>query len=361
MTPPTDRVSPYAGAPDRPVFIGACPRSGTTLLRTMLNNHPALAIPRETRHLPYVWDIRSRFADLGDNETKEALATQIARRKWTRADRFGLPRKKLWQRLVDAPPTLGSVLGTGYLVYAEQTGKPRWGDKRPMYARYLDAIYALFPDAQFINVVRDPRGSAASIRKVGWYDGQVGPGVELWERSVASVDPWRSRLAPDQLIDVRYEDLVADPKAELTRITTFLGIDADVDTMLTFYEEVDETSEKFHSKLAEPVSTASVDAWQQSLDDTEVALVESIVGPLMDRFGYERRARGIAVPVELHRSYDAQRAKRDRERLPLLREERRLRFRRRRPVAARLTTGQLAGHKPMRPPKLRARVMGRPQ
>jgi hypothetical protein len=311
--------------------------------------------------LPFVWENRDKWGDLRDDANREKLATQIARRKWTRAGRFGLPPKELWQRLADAPPTLGSVLGTCFLTFAETTGKSRWGDKRPMYSRYLDAVFSLFPDAQFVNVVRDPRGAVASIRKVGWYEGDIGPAVELWERSVASVDPWRKHLAADQLIDVRYEDLVAAPDIELMRITDCLGLEPAVEQMLHYYEELDEVSQRFHAKLAQPVSASSVDSWTKELSDDEVALVEQVTAPYMERFGYARKATGVDVPTAVSATYEAQRAKREKERDLLYKRERSLRWRYRYPVAARLTTGQLARHRRMRRPPLRQRVMGRPQ
>jgi len=327
----------------------------------MLNNHPALAIPRETRFLPFVWENRDKWGDLRNDANREKLATQIARRKWTRAGRFGVPPKDLWRRLADAPPTLGSVLGTCFLAFAETTGKSRWGDKRPMYSRYLDAVFSLFPDAQFINVVRDPRAAVASMKKLGWYQGRPGPAIELWDRSVRSVDPWRKFLAPDQLLDVRYEDLVTETEEELRRITGFLGLaPGAIDDMLRYYEDLDETSKKFHSKLRGPVTTSSVDTWTETLTPEEIALVERVAGSLLDRFGYDERSPGCKVPADVWEGYTAQRRKRARERRVFLKHEFKLAVRYRFPIAAQLTSGQRLGLPAGRQPRLLSRVMGRP-
>jgi hypothetical protein len=83
-----------------------------------------------------------------------------------------------------------------------------------MYARYLDAVFSFFPDTQFVNIVRDPRAAVASMRKLGWFEGHIAPGVGLWDRSLRAVEPWRDSLYDDQFYDLRYEDLV-DPARQV--------------------------------------------------------------------------------------------------------------------------------------------------
>jgi hypothetical protein len=353
--------SPYVACTDRPIFIGACPRSGTTLLRTMLNTHPQIAIPRETRFLPYLWDNRERWRDLDERANRNRLAKQIARRDWTRADRLETPRPAMVSRLTAAPPTLGSVVGTCFVMYAEATGKQRWGDKRPMYSRYLDAIFSMFPDAQFVNIIRDPRASVASMRKLGWFHGEIAPGLELWERSLRAVEPWRKVLHHDQYLDLRYEDLVTDPVDLLTGVSSYLGLSPDtIPTMLAYHEHVDETATRYHARLREPVSTDSVRTWDAVLDADEVALIEQVVGSWMDRFGYERVATGRRAPAALVESYEhrRQRARRERMRIELDELKRLVRYRD--PVAARLTSGQREIGKRVAMPLFRRRHIGKP-
>ncbi len=213
LSPHGEALSKFAPQLDRPVVIGGCPRSGTTLLRTMLHCHPEIAIPRETRFVLESWLQRTKFGDLEDVANRRRLASWIFERKESQANRLGLDEEEAIERLVAAPPTLGSLLATCFVMYAERNGKPRWGDKRPMYATRLSAIWDLFPNAQFIHVVRDPRACVASVRKLGWYNGKVAPALELWERSIHTVNAWRPKLSADQLLEVKYEDLVTAPEA----------------------------------------------------------------------------------------------------------------------------------------------------
>jgi hypothetical protein len=333
-------TSAYSGCNDRPVFVGACPRSGTTLLRTMLNTHPDLAIPRETRYLLSIWEHRNKWAGLEERRKRHRMAKVIYEAEWTRADRLRTTKDEAVARFDEVTPTLGSLLGSTLALYADATGKKRWGDKRPMYARYLDAVFAMFPDAQYVNVVRDPRASVASMRKLGWYDGDVIPAIELWLRSVDAVGPWRRRLGPDQFFDLQYEDFVADPESGLTRITSYLGLSPDaIPTMLRYYEKNDETAEKYHWRLNEPVTTDTLRAWESVLDPGEVALIEKVAGDRMATLGYERTT-DDAPPAALSRAYSARRRKvmKWRRRIELTELRRRLDYRE--PVMAKLTSGQ---------------------
>jgi hypothetical protein len=335
--PDPSASSPYAGTPDRPVFVGACPRSGTTLLRTMLHSHPGLAVPRETRFLLGVWQRRERFGDLTQAANRRKVARWIVKTKNTGFDRLKVEPEAFFARAKEAPPTLGSVLEACFALYAEVHDKKRWGDKRPIYAQHLDAIFALFPSAQFVNLVRDPRAAVASTRKLGWYGGDIVPAVDLWARSVRSAERWRGRLAADQFHQVRYEDLVADPRPVLDGITGFTGLDpAGVDDMLAFYESSDlPPSQKYHPLVSSPVTTQAMRAWEEQLGREEVAFVEKALGPLMGRYGYEPVAGDVTPPAEMRQRYARVRRQQALSRVRNGLRDTKLRFTYRQPVAAR--------------------------
>jgi hypothetical protein len=297
-----ETLSEFAGQPQRPVIIGGCPRSGTTLLRTMLHSHPELAIPRETRFVIEAWQRRKKFGDLSDLTNRHRLARWIFKRKKSQARRLGLDPEEAVARLVAAPPTLGSLLATCFLMYAENQDKPRWGDKRPMYAARMTAIWDLFPNAHFFHVVRDPRACIASLRKLGWYEGNIAAMVELWERSLKAVDAWRGKLAADQLLDVRYEDLVQDPEATLERVAAFAGLAGDeaaLEQMLRYHEVKEWRSQRYHANLSRPLDESRVAGWRETLELPEIAFIEGATAPLMQKWGYEPVAAGISVPAAL--------------------------------------------------------------
>jgi Sulfotransferase family len=305
-----ERLSTFVGQPDRPLIIGGCPRSGTTLLRTMLQAGPEVAIPRETRFVLETWRERRRFGDLRDADNRRRLARWIFTREETEAHRLGLEADDAVERLVASRPALGSMLTTCFVMFAEKHEKPRWGDKRPLYAARMSAIWDLFPNAHFIHVVRDPRACVASLRTLGWFEGEIAPMAALWEHSVKSVAGWRSRLAPDQLLDVKYEELVLDAQRTLRRVAEFAGLRADddaVEQMLRYQEVEEKRSRRHHSNLTQPLDASRVSGWKKTLEPREIAFIEQATRPLMERWSYEPVSDGVAAPAELLRGFTKQR------------------------------------------------------
>jgi Sulfotransferase family len=291
----------------RPVFVGGCPRSGTTLLRTMLNSHPDLAIPHETRILIDGYRRRAEWGDLADEENRRRLARWVVDRKVSRYRQLVEDADELVECMVAAPPTVGSVLSAGFRRYADRHGTPRWGEKRPSLVLNLDAVFAMFPDGLYVNIVRDPRAVVASIRKVGRQHGWGAHGIpgatDTWERSARAAERWRQQRS-DQCLEVQYEHLVADPAAVLGRIAVFLDLDAaGLDAMLRHQETADIHSRTLHSLVSQPVTTERVRAWEQALRPREIAFVESVLGDRMRRYGYEPVAKTVSVPPNLRRRH----------------------------------------------------------
>jgi hypothetical protein len=305
----------------------------------MLNTHPALAMPHETRFLIAGWERRAVFGDLSDPQNRRRVAKWIAARPKSRLYRLGVELEELIAALEAAPPTIGSVLGAPFALYAERQGKGRWGDKRPSHAQHLDAIFAMFPHAQFVNMVRDPRATVASVRKIGWYGGDLAAGAALWLRSLRAVDRWRRRLAPDQVLDIQYEELVHGPRRSLERIADFLGLSPDgVDTMMRFHESSDVPADRtFHPRIASPVTTDAVRAWEAALTSEEVAFVEHVLGAEMRRYGYEPAATDTPVPDGMVDRYRKLMRLRVRKRLQRQLGEAKLKLTYRYPVAAQLS------------------------
>ncbi len=121
---PDDTASP------RPIFIVGCPRSGTTLLRRIVDSHPSISCGPETRIL---WGFRT-----------------MEENNWDSLVGFGLSRHQWHANVRDFFETL-------HRNYAEQQHKPRWADKSPDYALMLDYIDELYPECQIIHIVRNPR------------------------------------------------------------------------------------------------------------------------------------------------------------------------------------------------------------
>ena len=179
----------------RPIFIVGCQRSGTTMLRLMLDSHPNISCGPETRFL-------QDFAKL----TSES---------WDRLSLYGFP-KSYW---LDKAAEFFDSFQTEY---AKSRGRTRWADKTPRYALSLAYINDLFPTCQIVHVIRDGRDVVASHRDRWGYRSAL-KAVEKWPRYIKAARRVGERLPDDRYIEVRYEDLVLDTEATLRTLLADLG------------------------------------------------------------------------------------------------------------------------------------------
>jgi hypothetical protein len=276
------------------VFVLGCPRSGTTLLQVMLHSHPRIAIPPETRFVVAAYRDRERYGDLRDPAARRAVAEWITTDPRTQFADLGLPAEDVVDRLTRAEPTIGSLVAEVLAAYAERFGKPRWGDKRPGYWRDLDVILRMFPDAQIVHLVRDGRACVASLLRMPWWKGGFDGAVATWRMALRRCAGYGARLGAGSYIELRYEDLVADPQPELRRLCAFLGEDF-ADAMARpelLAGEVVPERKRWHRRTRAGVDASRVEAWQRELEPRQIGLIELVAGRELRRHGYRLSGAG---------------------------------------------------------------------
>lgn len=141
-----------------PFFIVGSARSGTTLVRMILNSHPGVAVPPESRFIVELWR-GEKAVDVG--ETLAALAAHPRFQLWS------LPIEKVREQLgPTARAPYAEIMTAAYTAYAKSRGKTRWGDKTPRYVQHIPLLAELFPDARFVHIIRDGRNVALSYADV---------------------------------------------------------------------------------------------------------------------------------------------------------------------------------------------------
>lgn len=284
--------SKFAGQANRPVLIGACPRSGTTLLRGILDNHPDLAVVGETNFIFWLVRHRAEFGNLRKEANRRKLAEWLfdGEGRGQKRVQGSTPRDEAVQRMVDGGTTLGSMFAAIFQMHADRHRKPRWGDKRPGYAGFIQLMFELYPNAQFVNLVRDPRGAVASQLPLGWDkpEATLASSTATWETSIQRVDDYSERLRPDQLLDVRFEDLVRNPSAEVRRICDWATLPADdeVITRMITNKRRGFFREGWHDRLNEEIDTTPIANWRERMEPAQIAFVEHVTAPYLERLGY---------------------------------------------------------------------------
>ena len=264
--------------PPFPFFVG-CGRSGTTLVRALVDAHPDMAIPPESHF------VVAEAPPRGEPFDAAALLDALAA-----SDRFAL-----WG--LDPGDVAAAVAGTAgypdavravFALWAERAGKPRYGDKTPGYVVHVAAIARLFPEAVFVHVIRDGRDVAASFLDVGWA-ASAEEAARHWALRVRRGRRGGRALGPGRYHELRYEDLVADPEPALRGVCDAVGLAFDP-AMLDHRARADEVARTtshpgYHRHLAEPVRPDLRD-WRSDLTPSEQARVELVAGSLLAELGY---------------------------------------------------------------------------
>jgi hypothetical protein len=226
MPPPLDPM---------PFLVGA-PRSGTTLLRFMLDAHPALAIPPETGFLAGAAELVSDACDARERLFRLVTTSPPAAPSWPD---FGLDSNEFRQRLGAIEPfDIAEGFRAFYRMYAERQGKPRYGDKTPGYCEHIGVIERILPESRFVHIIRDGRDTALSLRPLWFAPGRDMKTLALfWRQRVESGRAAGARARA--YLEVRYENLVRDPRSVLEPVCAFLELDFDP-AMLRYWERTPE-------------------------------------------------------------------------------------------------------------------------
>ncbi len=288
-----------AGQAPAPFIVGMT-RSGTTLLRLMLDAHPELAIPPETHFLP---EVIAAFKK-GRTEPEQVIEVMKENRRWPD---FDIAPEVMLERLRAAAPLEepGDAIRAFYRLYAEREGKPRWGDKTPGYATKMRRIWRALPEARFVHMIRDGRDVAVSLerRSSGLSTKEV---ANRWSHRIRKTRGL-AKILP-HYAEIRYEDLVTDPEGVLRKVSAFVELDYDP-AMLSYHERSQErlrelerplraeegkrglTAEsrlEAHAMTAEPPRPDRVGAWREELSPENIAIFEKRAGGLLEELGYDR-------------------------------------------------------------------------
>jgi Sulfotransferase family len=284
-----------------PLVLLGVSRSGTTLLRVILDRSPGIAIPDESFFVPLLARRHRRRIDRA--RFLDDLSRLPTLRTW------GLEPSEVAPRLQDGMAT-GSAIAAIFEAYAAKAGKPRWGDKTPMYMRHLQLLERLFSDARYVHLIRDGRDAAASFLRMPegtftrtWAHPETAAEFAcLWRIEVQAARELGRRVGPSRYFEARYEGLVADPESTVRGICSFADLPFE-QAMLDYTDAVDVSAKPHQQRLLQP-PTAGVRDWRTELEPADARAFEAVAGSLLAELGYELleappRAPGAAARARL--------------------------------------------------------------
>jgi hypothetical protein len=266
---------------DRPIFVVGHPRSGTTLLASMLGRHPAIASTPETLYMTEgQFQLRRSFA--------AGPAATAARMQNTRLRHMPFTEEEFARELagigtLDAPAVFATVLD----MFRRRQDKPRVLEKSPVHIRHIRELLTWFPDARILWIVRDGRACVSSLMQVKWASSDPTVLGRGWVRNMAFALQ-AEREAPASIKRVSYEGLVAEPEAVIRDVEAFVRVSHD-GAVLDHNRKV-ETVSKFEMgwkrRASEPILAARAEAWRSELSHEARQRLAIVMNPMLERLGY---------------------------------------------------------------------------
>ncbi len=274
--PPT--LVPVAHPDKSPIFIIGTGRSGTTLLRQMLNAHPRIHITHEAGFYSY-----ARHAPK-DVSVRDWLERYFQTYSFAY---LGLSPATIRAAVPDPLPRADIVLAYQAILKqkAAQKGRGRWGDKNPLDTHNLAQIFSDFPDARVVYIMRDPRPTTLSFNRMPF-----GTASALFNCLLCRVQFDHIRPYLDRVLEVRLEDLTQDPQTTLRGILNYLGEEWD-EAVLDHVrhaatDDVPPLPWFVHATARKPDQGRSEGNWQQGLQPAWIRLIERLNRDAMARYGY---------------------------------------------------------------------------
>lgn len=268
-----------------PIYLAGADRSGTTLTYALLASHPHIAFPYLGSNM---WTFfYGQYGDLSHRENFERCLAAMLRYKNVLI--LNPDVERIRREFVQGEPTYGRLFALLHNHFLERTGKLRWGDKTSYIERYADPIFAAYPDATMLHLIRDPRDRYASaVRRWPQQKGQMGGATMRWLYSVGLAKR-NLKKYPEQYKIIRYETLVSQPEATLREICTFLGEDYD-SVMLTMSGANGYVGKGGNSSFErfEPakITTAAIGRYRKMLSRREIEFIQIFAGSTMREFDY---------------------------------------------------------------------------
>ena len=276
-----------------PVIVLGVGRSGTTLLRVMLDRSSELAIPYETFFVPQLAHRHGKRPRLDD------FLDDLGRLR-TLYD-WGITPDDVRPRLREGMTTSEAITAI-FETYAERQGKTRWGDKTPLYMQQLPLLERLFPDAVWIHLVRDGRDAALSFLELP--EGFSGKTWAQPRTAAQFAARWRTEIlaarklgrhAGERYLELRYEDLVAEPERELRGVCEHASLTWEAG-MLDHTRISDTAHMPEHRNLAQP-PTPGLRDWSSQMSREDALAFEEVAGDVLRGAGYELLEPGASYPT----------------------------------------------------------------
>jgi protein-tyrosine sulfotransferase len=264
-----------SSTPTAPIFIGGAGRSGTTLLRVILDSHPNICCGPELKVTPFiaqVWEVfQKSYPALEPYEITQNEITELFR--------------KMFQDLVSRR--------------LQKEGKQRIAEKTPDNIKYFQQLHYIFPESPLIHVMRDGRDVVCSLMTMDWINPMTGKSIDIVSDIRKASEYWVAQMqwgatalkhveARKKVIELRYENLVSHPEPILKRLFEVLN-EPWMPELLEFYkQERDLAGESSAEQVRRPIYKNAISRWEKDLTGKNKEIVKEVAGEMLIKAGYAK-------------------------------------------------------------------------
>lgn len=269
-------------------------RSGTNLLRVMIDQLPGFSAPQSTHELEYFTPLVPYYADLNDDEIflqfidDMCKCVELNPAKW---DGVKLDRQNIFNLCGER--NIVSIFESINTTAALQVkGASDWMSKCPNYISYSDSFEKHWgKNIKYIYMYRDGRDIALSFTKAVAGDKHHYFIAQEWARTQRAARALKDKIADDRFFSVSYEDLLENPESVCRATAEFIG-QPYTQEMLKYYEnksaKIAAASSSLWENIDKPINTSNTKKWLEQSNKLDIHIFESVAGDELEVLGYER-------------------------------------------------------------------------
>ncbi|MDD5560818.1 MAG: sulfotransferase [Candidatus Omnitrophica bacterium] len=272
-----------------PIFIVGTERSGTNLLRLILNTHSEIAIPHPPHIMKNFSKLEPLYGDMKNDVNFRAFVKDVIRMIELHPYPWGVKLNAERVFCEARSRDLISVFFSVYNQYLETTSKARWGCKSTFMIYHIASILQHYPSAKFLYIVRDGRDVAVSAKKSIFNRYCVYYTAQLWKKEQQIGMYWLNKLDKDNMLLLKYEGLLSESETTLRSICSFLN-EPYQENMLNFFhtQEAKKSGSLSASwrNTSSPIIKNNSEKFKVELRKDEIDLFENIASEELGYFSY---------------------------------------------------------------------------
>nr|WP_269472908.1 sulfotransferase [Sulfurovum indicum] len=259
-----------------------CDRSGTTFLGSLIGAHSQCIVTPESQFK----------TDCYSEEEQSFFNPQKTFQKIKETKRF-----KIWDadisftdteydKIKNYPDLILKIVEKYNINKQHKKSVKFWVDHTPINVEYVDLLKSFYPNAKFLHIIRDGRGVAASFKNVTWGPKSMYDIANFWLTKLAYGFAYE-RKYPQDILSVRYEDILENTENTIKKITDFIGIDYEPNMLEANGLIVPTYTKHQHELVGQKADKSRIKAWAKTLSEREIELFEYKTRNMLHLLGYQ--------------------------------------------------------------------------